>query len=148
MAASIVIAGLGIALSALFYYWKRFSAEQTAATFRPIYTVLWNKYYFDEFYNGVLVAGVVRLARGLALVDLRGVDGVVNGVGFTVRVMVSQFIGWFDNTFVDGLVNRVAEYTWSIGGRMRRLQTGLIQNYLLAIIGGVVLLILIFRSLL
>ena len=148
MALSIGVAALGILLSALFYYWHRFSAERVAAALRPLYTVVWNKYYFDEFYNGVLVAGVVRFAKSLAVIDLRGVDGIVNGVGFTVRAVLAQFIGWFDNLFIDGIVNRVAEYTWSIGGRIRRLQTGLVQNYLLAIIGGVVLLILIFRSLL
>ena len=148
MVLSIVIAGLGILLSAAFYYWKRFSAERTAARFRPLYTLFWNKYYFDEFYNGVLVASTVKLARGLGLTDSRAVDGVVNGVGYTVRAICAAFIGWFDLTFIDGIVNRVAASVWRIGGRMGRLQTGMIQNYLLAILGGVVLLILIFRSLL
>ncbi|MCZ6678479.1 MAG: proton-conducting transporter membrane subunit, partial [Candidatus Poribacteria bacterium] len=149
MPLSILIALSGVGLSALFYWdrWKKFSAETVAARFRFIYNVFWNKYYFDEFYNGVIVASVVKFAKGLGLVDLRGVDGIVNGVAFTVRAVFSQFIGWFDNTFVDGLVNRVAGTTWSIGGRVRRLQTGMIQSYLLIILGGVVLLILIFRSL-
>ncbi len=148
MSLSVFIAGLGILLSWLFYHRKTFSAEAVAARFRPIYTLFWNKYYFDELYNGVIVAFTVVGSRALGHFDLRVIDGIVNGVGFIVRAMLSQFIGWFDNTFVDGLVNWIAKITWSVGGRVRRVQTGMIQNYLLAILGGVVLLILIFRSLL
>ncbi len=144
---SFVIVIIGIGLSALFYYWKKFSAEAVAARLRPIYTLLWNKYYFDEFYDGVLVALTVAGSKILGLFDLRFIDGIVNGVGVAVEAGCSRVAGWFDNTFVDGLVNLVARVTWSIGGRIRRVQTGMIQNYLLAVLGGVVLLILIFRAL-
>ena len=144
---SFVIVILGIGLSALFYYWKRFSADAVAARLRPIYTLLWNKYYFDEFYDGVIVELTVAGSKVLGLFDLRFIDGIVNGVGVTVQAGCSRFAGWFDNTFVDGLVNLVARIIWYVGGRVRRVQTGMIQNYLLAIVGGVVLLILIFRAL-
>ncbi len=144
---SFVIVIIGIGLSALFYYWKKFSAEAVAARLRPIYALLWNKYYFDEFYDGVLVALTVAASKVLGLFDLRFVDGIVNGVGVAVQAGCARVAGWFDNTFVDGLVNLVARVTWSIGGRVRRVQTGMIQNYLLAVLGGVVLLILIFRAL-
>ncbi len=144
---SFVIVILGIGLSALFYYWKRFSAEVVAARLRPIYTLLWNKYYFDELYDGVLVALTVAGSKVLGLFDLRFIDGIVNGVGITVQAGCSRVAGWFDDTFVDGLVNLVARIIWFVGGRVRRVQTGMIQNYLLAVLGGVVLLILIFRAL-
>ena len=144
---SFVIVFIGIGLSALFYYWKKFSADAVAARLRPIYTLLWNKYYFDELYDGVLVALTVAGSKVLGLFDLRFIDGIVNGVGVVVQAGCSRIAGWFDNTFVDGLVNLVARMTWSIGGRVRRVQTGMIQNYLLAVLGGVVLLILIFRAL-
>ena len=144
---SFVIVIIGIGLSALFYYWKKFSAEAFAARLRPIYTLFWNKYYFDEFYDGVLVALTVAGSKVLGLFDLRFIDGIVNGVGVAVQAGCARVAGWFDNTFVDGLVNLVARVTWSVGGRIRRVQTGMIQNYLLAVLGGVVLLILIFRAL-
>ena len=144
---SFVIVIIGIGLSALFYYWRKFSAEAVAARLRPIYALLWNKYYFDELYDGVIVALTVAGSKVLGLFDLRFIDGIVNGVGVVVQAGCSRIAGWFDNTFVDGLVNLVARVTWSIGGRVRRVQTGMIQNYLLAVLGGVVLLILIFRAL-
>ena len=145
MVLSIIVAGCGILLSYLFYHLRVFSAEGVASRLRPLYNLFWNKYYFDEFYNGVIVAFSVALAGVLKVFDLRVIDGIVNLVGFVTRAVVAAFTAWFDNKFVDGLVNWVAQITWLFGGRVRRLQTGAIQNYLLVALGGVVLLILIFR---
>ena len=147
MVLSIIVAGLGILLSWLFYHRRTLSAESVATTFRPLYTLFWHKYYFDEFYNGVLVAVTVWKSRLFAQFDGTIVDGIVNGVGTVTRDILATFVGVFDNRIVDGLVNRVAEVTWSIGGRVRRIQTGAIQTYLFVVLAGIVLLILIFRAL-
>ena len=147
MVLSIIVAGLGIFLSWLFYYRRTLSAESVATTFRPIYNLFWHKYYFDEFYDGVLVALTVWKSRLFAQFDGSVVDGIVNGVGRLTRDFLAVFVGLFDNRVVDGLVNRVAEVTWAIGGRIRRIQTGAIQTYLFVVLAGIVLLILIFRAL-
>ena len=147
MILSILVAGLGILLSWMFYHRRSLSAESVATTFRPLYNLFWHKYYFDEFYDGVLVALTVWKARLFAQFDGTIVDGIVNGVGTVTRDILAVFIGIFDNRVVDGLVNRVAEVTWAIGGRVRRIQTGAIQTYLFVVLAGIVLLILIFRVL-
>ena len=147
MVLSILVAGLGILLSWLFYHRRTLSAESAATTFRPLYNLFWHKYYFDEFYNGVLVAVTVWKSRLFAQFDGTVVDGIVNGVGTVTRDILAAFVGIFDNRIVDGLVNRVAEVTWAIGGRIRRIQTGAIQTYLFVVLAGIVLLILIFRAL-
>ena len=147
MVLSIIVAGLGILLSWLFYHRRRFSAESVATTFRPAYNLFWNKYYFDEFYDGVLVALTVWKSRLFAKFDLSIIDGIVNGVATITRKIFAAFIGFFDNHIVDGIVNRVAEITWAAGGRIRRIQTGAIQTYLFVVLGGIVLIILIFRAL-
>ncbi|MDE0481696.1 MAG: NADH-quinone oxidoreductase subunit L [Candidatus Poribacteria bacterium] len=147
MVLSIVVAGVGILLSWLFYHRRRFSAESVATTFRPAYNLFWNKYYFDEFYDGVLVALTVWKSRLFAKFDLSAIDGIVNGVATITRQVFAAFIGFFDNRVVDGIVNRVAEVTWAAGGRIRRIQTGAIQTYLFVVLGGIVLIILIFRAL-
>ena len=147
MVLSICVAGLGIFLSWLFYHRRSLSAASVATTFRPIYNLFWHKYYFDEFYDGVLVALTVWQARLFAQFDGTVVDGIVNGVGFVTRDLLAAFTGAFDNRVVDGIVNRVAQVTWAVGGRIRRIQTGAIQTYLFVVLAGVVLLILIFRAL-
>ncbi len=147
MVLSICVAGLGILLSWLFYHRRTLSAESVTTTFRPIYNLFWHKYYFDEFYDGVLVALTVWKARLFAQFDGSVVDGIVNGVGVVTRDILAAFVGFFDNRVVDGLVNRVAQVTWAVGGRIRRIQTGAIQTYLFVVLAGIVLLILIFRAL-
>ena len=147
MVLSICVAGLGILLSWLFYHRRTLSAESVATTFRPVYNLFWHKYYFDEFYDGVLVALTVWKARLFAQFDGSVVDGIVNGVGFVTRDILAAFTGAFDNRVVDGIVNRVAQVTWAVGGRIRRIQTGAIQTYLFVVLAGIVLLILIFRVL-
>ncbi len=146
MILSICVAGLGILLSWLFYHRRTLSAESVATTFRPVYNLFWHKYYFDEFYDGVLVALTVWKARLFAQFDGTVVDGIVNGVGVVTRDILAAFTGAFDNRVVDGLVNRVAKITWAVGGRIRRIQTGAIQTYLFVVLAGIVLLILIFRA--
>ena len=147
MVLSICVAGLGIFLSWLFYHRRTLSAESVATTFRPVYNLFWHKYYFDEFYDGVLVALTVWKARLFAQFDGSIVDGIVNGVGLVTRDILAAFVGFFDNRVVDGIVNRVAQVTWAVGGRIRRIQTGAIQTYLFVVLAGIVLLILIFRAL-
>lgn len=147
MILSIIVAGLGIFLSWLFYHKRRLSAQAVSTTFRPVYNLFWNKYYFDEFYDGVLVALTVWKSRLFAQFDGSVVDGIVNGVATVTRDVFAAFTGFFDNNVVDGIVNRIAEVTWALGGRIRRLQTGAIQTYLFVVIGGIVLIILIFRVL-
>ena len=147
MVLSIIVAGLGILLSWLFYHKRRFSGEVVATKFRPVYNLFWNKYYFDEFYDGVLVALTVWKSRLFARFDLSVVDGIVNGVATITQKIFAASIGFFDNRIIDGIVNRVAEVTWVVGGRIRRIQTGAIQTYLFVVLGGIVLIILIFRAL-
>ena len=92
MVLSIIVAGLGILLSWLFYHRRRFSAESVATKFSPVYNLFWNKYYFDEFYDGVLVALTVWKSRLFAKFDLSIIDGIVNGVGTITRQIFAAFI--------------------------------------------------------
>ena len=141
------MAGLGILLSALFYHWKTFSAETIANKFRGVHRILWNKYFIDEFYDGIIVRATVIGAKVFGGIDKYLVDGLVNLVAIIVNYIVAFLVGLFDNKVVDFLVNSVAGVTWKFGGRVRRIQTGVIQNYLFVILAGVILLIIIFRLL-
>jgi NADH-quinone oxidoreductase subunit L len=84
MILSLCVAGLGILLAFTTYYWKKINADSIAARFNGLYKFLLNKWYFDEFYGGVVVGGTLMLTR---------------------------LLRWFDNTIVDGFVNGVASWT-------------------------------------
>ena len=147
MGLSIFVVGLGILLSALFYHWKIFSAETVANKFRGVHRILWNKYFIDEFYDGIIVRATVIGAKIFSGIDKYLVDGLVNLVYIIVNYIIAFLVGLFDNKIVDFSVNLVAKITWKFGGRVRRIQTGVIQNYLFVVLAGVILLIIIFRLL-
>jgi len=86
MLLSLVIAGLGILVAYLTYYWKKVDADAVAARLKPVHQFLLNKWYFDELYDATAVRGTLALARAYR---------------------------WFDNTVIDGFVNGVA--TWTVG---------------------------------
>jgi NADH-quinone oxidoreductase subunit L len=111
---SIGVAGAGIWLAWQMYVTRTLSPSTFAGMLdgRP-YRFLYAKYYLDFVYEQLIVGIVLYrgLANGLALFDKYVVDGAVNGAGGLVR---------------------------SAGGAVRRVETGQLQAYGLAIFLGVV----------
>jgi NADH-quinone oxidoreductase subunit L len=114
MAVSSLVALGGIALAAFFFLGNRVAADRVAARFASIHRLLSNKYYVDEIYDTSIVQPIRILSEeGLwKRVDVRGIDGAVNGVAETVG----------------GLANL-----------LRRLQTGSVRAYAASLLAGVVL---------
>lgn len=143
MILSIVIAVSGIAFAWVVYERKTLSADRMAAFMGRLYDGSRSKWYFDELYQAVFVNGTLLMTRLMNRFDNRVIDGIVNGSAGLIRG-VSRVSGWIDHTFIDGLVNAMANVTGAIGMRMRRIQTGNIQNYLVfAVFGFLVLLFLL-----
>jgi len=139
---SVVIAGLGILVSTATYYWKKISAEAWGNRLRPVYTLLWNKYYFDEMYNATVIAGTLLISRVSGWFDLRIIDGAVNGAA-RVTAKISFAGGWIDLRIVDWLVNAVGNMIRFFGAQLRELQTGRVQSYILMALFVVVLISII-----
>ncbi len=137
MAVSVGVALAGAGLAYLMYYRGTIRPEtfSEAAGGAP-YRLVLNKYWVDELYDLVVVRGTLLLSRAAAWFDQHVIDGIVNLSAVLVRE-VSRLGGFLDDLIVDGAVNAVAEATWALGGRMRRLQTGTISSYLYVVVLGV-----------
>jgi NADH-quinone oxidoreductase subunit L len=136
MLLSIGVAVAGILAARHLYITRPAIPAALASRWRGLYRLLLNKYYVDELYDATIVRGTFAGARGLWIVDGRVVDGAVNGSGALTRICawLSHMI---DKYIVDGLVNLVG---WAAGEGsylLRRLQTGLVQNYALMMLAGV-----------
>jgi NADH-quinone oxidoreductase subunit L len=108
-----------------------------AERFKPIYTLLLNKYYFDEIYDAVIIKPILATCRFMWSFDNAVIDGLVNLFGrFTL------FLSWLHDTFdkyvVDGLVNGAGYTIWGIGSVIRQAQTGKVQNYAIVIFAGMI----------
>ncbi len=115
---SLMLAGLGILLAYAMYSARWVSAEKIGSIFKPIYTMFLNKYWFDEFYEDILVRKtfIGGIFAGLQQVDTYAVDGTVNGLA---------------NTAIAG------------GKAIRKMQTGQLQLYGLVIGIGILAIVLV-----
>ena len=111
-----------IALGTVYYAWRVYGTqglEYDAALqrqLRGVYQTWSDTYYWDEFYDAVVV------------------DSLINGIA-------RKGLAAFDTTVVDGAVNGVAGAAQNASGLLRRVQTGLVQNYALALTVGAALLV-------
>jgi NADH-quinone oxidoreductase subunit L len=114
MLISTMVAIGGIFAAFLFYFKENALPEALSRNLPWLYGALLHKWYFDEFYQRVIVDGGKALAYGL----------------------------WrFDQNVIDGAVNGTAGFVRGMGRRFGRMQTGFVQGYALAI--GVGLLVLV-----
>lgn len=80
----------------------------------------------------------IRLADILGTFDRKILDGFVNLVG-NITVRLSDSLGSIDRSIVDGLVNLIASIPSRLGGLTRRIHTGIMLDYNLSILAGVIL---------
>jgi len=110
---------------------------QLKARFLGAWTVVYNKYYVDELYQATVVRGARLLAAVCYWIDQNLIDAIVVGMA-TIGKMVAYVDDAIDRKVVDGAVNGLASLTMGLGGRVRRLQTGHIQNYLFGALAGAI----------
>jgi len=167
MGFSVLLGVSGITLAYLMYVKKVIDPVKLTKTFKPIHTLLSNKYYVDEVYYFLFVHGLVLGGgRFLADFDVMILDGIVNGVrnlvvaigglawNFDIWVVdaivngtrevvifVSYLSTLWDKYVIDGFVNGVANTVGFVGNHYRKVQTGFVQSYLLAMAMGVFLVV-------
>jgi len=99
MLISIVLAFAGIGLAFLFFSGKKELAAKAKAGFGPVYDLVAQGYFFDAFYNGVVVAFMdwvseSVLARGVEpTLDANVLDAPSETVGYASRLFASLQAG-------------------------------------------------------
>ncbi len=127
------VGGLGLLIGALVglagiwlaYRWyvanpdapRRFVAGIPLGLGPGMYAASLNKYYVDDIYQLVFARGGTLLA---------------------------QVLWWFDARVIDGAVNGAAWLAQGIGGRVRKVQTGRIENYGLGMAAGLILVLVLY----
>ncbi|MDZ4339359.1 MAG: NADH-quinone oxidoreductase subunit L [candidate division NC10 bacterium] len=137
---SLAVAGVGVGGGLLGYRARPALPARLAARFPTLHRLLWQKYYVDEVYWAIFGDGFRRLCRVFSRVDDRVVDGAVNGAA-VVTIGLSAGSDWNDIKIVDGAVNKIADIIQGGSAVSRRLQTGVIQNYILAMAVGIFLIV-------
>jgi len=139
MLLSVAIATVGLMLARSFYLKNPALPEKLRNRFHSIYITLLNKYWVDELYDALFVNRVKGIGTLLSRFDLRVIDGGVNGSASLTRLTAS-ISGFLDFWLVDFAVRR-SDLIYYLSYPMRRLQTGLIQNYAAFTIAGILLIV-------
>ncbi len=136
MLLSTLVAAAGLLAAREFYVARPEIPGKLADRWRGLYTLLRNKYYVDDLYDATIVRGTYASARGLWFFDRKVIDGAVDGSSWVTRI-AAWISHMFDKYVVDGLVNLIGWASGEGSFGMRRLQTGLVQNYALVMVFGV-----------
>ncbi len=143
MGLSTAIALLGIGLAYTFYILNnKILPAALRAKFTFLYKLFSNKYYVDEIYGFLIIRPCMRFAGFAAKFDLDVIDGAVN-LTAAITVIISRIKGWIDIHLVDFAVNLTAITVGFVSAALRRMQTGLVQNYILIAFFGLVLIIVV-----
>ena len=138
----LMFASVGLAIGGILLARSMFDRKRDGDVLERIFglrfhRLLYQKYFVDEMYNAVFVDGFAKGGgRALIRFDQSIVDGGVNGVAWLTK-LVSRVTIWWDTWIVDGTVRLVA-FVIKLGSYpVRMLQTGMMQNYALAVVLGV-----------
>ncbi len=103
---AVVVSLSGILLAWLTYQRRAISADRLASAFSLIRYAALRKFWLDDLFLAIYRSVLLAFAR---------------------------VIGWLDRYFVDGILNVVSAWTLEGGDRLRRMQTGKVQDYVWAL---------------
>ena len=114
-----VVAIAGIALAVLTYAWpKPFTTSEPLSKGGPLHTLLAQRYYMDDLYEGIIVGRVFYRT-------------------------VAAITDWIDRNIVDGIAGLLGWVSRNVGSLLALAQNGQVQTYpLIAAAGGLVIIIL------
>jgi NADH-quinone oxidoreductase subunit L len=134
-----LLASLVVSLGGLALGWWAYRSYQAGAIdpvkkgLGPVHTLLKNKYYFDELYDKVFVRPAYWLAETFTSLwmDRQVIDGILHAIAHTTGVIGHFLRNFIDKPLVNGSGDFVGENTKKLGGIMRTIQTGRIQQYMI-----------------
>jgi NADH-quinone oxidoreductase subunit L len=136
MGVSVAVALMGIGIARRFYHQHPEIADSLERSFKPLHTLLLNKWYVDEIYDFLFVNGAAKGGGTvLGVFDRNVVDGGVNGAGWLTRFS-SKVSMWWDKWIIDGTVRLVSLLVKVASYPVRVLQTGSVQAYALFVVVG------------
>ncbi|MFQ5542907.1 MAG: hypothetical protein ACE5FY_00990, partial [Nitrospiria bacterium] len=95
--------------------------------------------FVTEVYKNGLIEPVKKLSQVGWKVDTWVFDGFVNAMGWAT-LLESKISELFDKYLIDGAVNAIPATIGGSAKRLRKVQSGSIQNYIMAMVVGVVIL--------
>ena len=140
---SLFVATLGILVSFVIYYLQKLDADKLSKRFDIIglYSLSRNKFYIDKIYNLFLYRPFMKFSKVASVIDWDYYDQTFIDAWGWITLKISALSGKADYSLLDQkIIDGTSHLTNYFSNKMKKTQTGVIQNYLL---GGFMCLIII-----
>lgn len=147
-----LLTSLGVALGGLFFGWLVYRNVKSPAQDKLQIHWLKNKWYFDEAYDFLFVKPAYWVSETLVYkwMDSGLIDGILHSFGKVTAWLGNFLRDKIDLPVINELIgDDTARLTQWFGGRIRPIQTGRIQQYMLAslalmiLVGGLLFYLLV-----
>ncbi|HEV2120201.1 MAG TPA: NADH-quinone oxidoreductase subunit L [Candidatus Bathyarchaeia archaeon] len=135
---STMVAVIGGVVGYLLYFKKLYEFK---TDMNPIQRFLYNRWYLDAIYYKVFVSGLLAASRGLYELVEQGIWNRLNNTIGRDIMDYSRASDQLDTQVVDRAANEVASYGSRLSNLLRRLQTGVTEQYIIGFAIGIILLL-------
>ena len=146
---SLGVAALGIILSVLFYLINKVDVKSVTSKLNifGLYSLSYNKFYIDKIYTLFIYKPFMGISWLCSKIDWNLYDQIfIDGWGWlTIKISDKSAVvdyDWLDQKVIDGF----GKLTQFLSGKLKMTQNGVVQNYLLGGILGLLLLVVIFQQ--
>ena len=146
---SLFVAFIGIALSVLIYYLKKIDVEKVARLFNLVglYNLSKNKFYIDKIYNIILYKPFFSQTKFASFVDWDIYDQKIIDAWGWITLKISKYAGISDYSILDQkIIDGSSHLTQYVSSKLRKTQSGVIQNYLLGVLAVLVVIIVVINQ--
>lgn len=133
----------GVAIAAAFYWFRVVDPAETKKQFNAVHGFLTNKWWFDELYDFVFVRPAHVVGRLVSNFDRSWIDRLIDSTAAGAKWFANTWTAIADGGVVDGAVNLIAKWTWSIGVWFRNVQTGSVRQYVVFIVIAAIVLFMV-----
>ena len=133
----------------VFYLFRNINVDNVTrmANKLKLYNLSFNKFYIDEIYNLLIYKPFLAISWLCSKFDWDVYDKIfINGWGW-ITIKLSDKSGYVDYNWLDQkVVDGFGKFTQYIGNNLKLTQNGVVQNYLLGGMLGVLLLIVLIQQ--
>jgi NADH-quinone oxidoreductase subunit L len=131
---------LGIGLA--YYMYQVISSPENGdekIKFQSVWRVLENKYYLDDFYFKYIVDPIkITFARAVDKFNTEVLDRFINSFGNVASFLGGIVYNKFDQGGIDKALNLTSTGTDTLGSKVKLIQTGKTQQYIMYFLTGVI----------
>ncbi len=130
--------GIGLA----YYIYQVISEPQNGddkIKFQPVWRILENKYYLDDFYFQFIIDPIkVTFAKAVDKFNTEILDRFINGFGNVASYLGGFVYNRLDQGGIDKALNLTSTGTDTLGSKVKLIQTGKTQQYIMYFLTGVI----------